>query len=90
MLPVLWALVVGLGLGALIGRRARLPLYRTVAVALVGSYAGALLGAITGTLLVNVATTLPWVDAGIMFGSIGGTLAALSIDERLDRAGDLP
>lgn len=81
MFAVVWALAVGLGAAAYSRWRARRPLGRTVAVALIGSYAGALAGALVGDLLAAV-NTFPWVETGAMIGSTSGALVALSLDRR--------
>jgi hypothetical protein len=81
MFAVVWALAMGLAAATLVGWRARRPLRRVVAVALIGSYAGALAGALVGDLLAAV-NTFPWVETGIMIGSTGGALVALSLDRR--------
>lgn len=83
MFAVVWALAAGLAAATFIGWRTRRPLRRAVAVALIGSYAGALAGAVVGDLLAAV-NTFPWVETGIMIGSTIGAVVVLSLDRRSD------
>lgn len=89
MFAVVWALAAGLAAATFARWRARRPLRRAVAVALLGSYAGALAGAFVGDLLAAV-NTFPWFETGIMIGSTGGALVALSLDRRSDQHEEEP
>lgn len=89
MFAVVWALAVGVVAATYARWRARRPLGRTVAVALIGSYAGALAGAFVGDLLAGV-NTFPWVETGIMIGSTSGALVVLSLDRRSDQDEEEP
>jgi uncharacterized membrane protein len=83
MSAVIWALTVGLVTGVLPRWRDGRSVPRRVAVALLGAYAGALLGGMAGTLVAGLTASFPWIDAGIVLGSINGAVAALLIDQRL-------
>jgi hypothetical protein len=89
MFAVVWALAVGLVAATFVRWRTRRPLRRAAAVALIGSYAGALAGAFVGDLLAAV-NTFPWVETGIMTGSTSGALVALSLDRRSDEDEEEP
>jgi hypothetical protein len=89
MFAVVWALATGLAAATFAGWRTRRPLGRAVAVALIGSYAGALAGAFVGDLLAAV-NTFPWLETGIMIGSTSGALVALSLDRRSEQQEDEP
>ena len=89
MFAVVWALAAALAAAAFAGWRTRRPLRRAVAVALIGSYAGALAGAFVGDLLAAV-NSFAWFETGIMTGSTGGALVALSLDRRSDQHEEEP
>lgn len=89
MFAVVWALAVGLAAAAYTRWRARRPLRRAVAVALIGSYAGALAGAFVGDLLAAV-NIFPWFETGIMIGSTSGALVVLLLDRRSDQHEEEP
>ena len=83
MSAVMWALVIGLVTAVVPRWRDGRSVPRRVAVALLGAYAGALLGGMAGTLLAGISASFPWVDTGIVLGSINGAVIALLIDQRL-------
>lgn len=83
MFAVVWALAAGLAAATFIVWRTQRPVGHAVAIALVGSYAGALAGAFVGDLLAAV-STFPWAETEIMIGSTSGALVLLSLDRHFE------
>lgn len=81
MLPVLWALLVGVVVGVLASRGRALA--RTVLLALVGSYAGTLLGGVIGAALVTATGLAPLVDIGLATGAVAGAAVVPPLSDRL-------
>jgi outer membrane lipoprotein SlyB len=81
MLPVIWALVVGVVVGMLASRGRAFA--RTVLLALVGSYAGTLVGGVAGEALAAATGMAPLVEIGLAAGAVAGAAVGPPLSDRL-------
>jgi hypothetical protein len=80
MLPVMWALLVGVVVGVLASQGRSLG--RTLPLTLVGSYAGTLTCGAAGAMLATLAG-MPLVEIGLAVGAVAGATVVVPLSDRL-------
>lgn len=83
MLPVVWALLIGVVVGVLALQGSERPRAGTMSLILVGSFAGTLTGGAVGAALAALTNTAPLVEIGLALGAIAGAAVVLPLSDRL-------